>query len=121
MARDLYHPSPEQIGLSAIYDALSDPVRRGIVLRLAEEGELNCSSFSELGSKTNLSYHLARLRESGLTRARIDGTLRFIQLRVDDLQARFPGLLEAVVASLLEERQASEAESVARAKSSRRA
>ncbi len=39
------------------------------------------------------SYHLRLLREAGLTRTRAEGTQRFISLRRDDLEERFPGLL----------------------------
>ncbi|SFO88994.1 DNA-binding transcriptional regulator, ArsR family [Variovorax sp. OK605] len=105
MVRELDHPPAEQIGLSGIYDALSDPVRREMVLALAEMGEQNCSSFLGLGSKTNLSYHFARLRGSGLTLTRMEGTSRYMQLRRDDLAARFPGLLDAVVAAAREEKR----------------
>jgi hypothetical protein len=38
---------PEQLDLSAILDAVSDPVRRSIVLRLAEYGSANCSNSYE--------------------------------------------------------------------------
>jgi DNA-binding transcriptional ArsR family regulator len=103
MVRELQHPLPEQISLSALYDALRDPVRRKIILKLSEEGELNCSRFLEHGTKANLSYHFARLREAGLTSMRLEGTLRYIDLRIDDLEARFPGLLAAVIDSVREE------------------
>jgi DNA-binding transcriptional ArsR family regulator len=43
------------------------------MLYLVEHGEENCSGFTSLASKTNLSYHLARLREAGVTRTRIEG------------------------------------------------
>jgi DNA-binding transcriptional ArsR family regulator len=97
--RDPPHPEPAQFDLSAVYEALSDPTRRRILLLLDEHGELNCSSFLTLASKTSLSYHLARLREAGLTRTRVEGTLRYMTLRREELARRFPGLLEAVLAS----------------------
>jgi DNA-binding transcriptional ArsR family regulator len=103
MLRDIHQPAVEEISLSAVYDALSDPVRRLVIVRLAEHGELNCSCFLDYGSKTALSYHLARLREAGITRTRVEGKLRHISLRTADLDARFPGLLDAVVASALSE------------------
>lgn len=106
MARQPHHPEPHQIGLSALYDALSDPVRRRILLNLARVGELNCSSCGTEVSKTLLSYHLARMREAGLTRTRAEGTSRFVTLRTEELQARFPGWLDAVVASVEAEQAA---------------
>ena len=110
MLRDVLHPATEQISLSAVYDALSDPVRRLIIVKLAEHGELNCSSFLDYGSKTALSYHLARLREAGITATRIDGKLRYMCLRMADLEARFPGLLPAMIASAQAEARAADGE-----------
>jgi DNA-binding transcriptional ArsR family regulator len=45
------------------------------------------------------SYHLRLLREAGITRTRAEGTERHISLRRDDLDERFPGLLDAVIGS----------------------
>ena len=99
MARELRHPERDQINLSAVLEALSEPIRRGIVLQLVEEGEAACMAFDDCAPKTNLSYHFARLREAGITRVRIDGPYRKISLRTDDLEARFPGLLETIIAA----------------------
>ena len=95
----LPHPTLEQLDLAAILGVLGDPTRLGIVAYLARnEGRpLACGQFLDLGSKTNLSYHLAKLREAGVTRTRVEGTARYITLRRDDLDARFPGLLDSVV------------------------
>ena len=99
MAKEIHHPDRAQIDLSAVLEALSEPTRRDIVLRLVEEGEAACMAFDECGPKTNLSYHFARLREAGVTRVRLEGPYRKISLRTEDLAARFPGLLEAIVAA----------------------
>jgi DNA-binding transcriptional ArsR family regulator len=99
MPKTLPHPTREQLDLTAILEALSDPIRRAVVGRLAAQNEANCSAFLDCGSKTNMTYHLARLREAGLVRVRIDGTKRQISLRRDDLEARFPGLLAAILNS----------------------
>lgn len=98
--RDPPHPEIEALDLSKVYDALSDPTRRRILQMLDEHGELNCSSFLVLGTKTAMSYHLARLRESGLTRTRVEGTHRYMTLRSADLESRFPGLLKAVLRAI---------------------
>lgn len=101
------HPAVEELDLSKLYDALSDPTRRRMLLMLDEQGELTCTSMLVLGSKTAMSYHLARLRQSGLTRTRVEGTRRYMTLRHADLDERFPGLLDAVLTAIrLEERQA---------------
>ncbi len=39
------------------------------------------------------------LREAGITRTHVVGARRYISLRRDDLEARFPGLLDAVLAA----------------------
>jgi DNA-binding transcriptional ArsR family regulator len=106
MARSLHHPSREQLTLSSILEALSDPVRLQIVLRLADRGEDRCSAFLELASKANLSYHFGRMREAGVIRVRLEGASRYMSLRQDDLEARFPGLLVAVLAGARRESRA---------------
>jgi DNA-binding transcriptional ArsR family regulator len=96
----LPHPQSDQIELAAVLEALSDPTRLGIVIDLADrktEWEARCGEFSHLGSKTNLTYHFAKLRAAGVTHARAEGTSRFISLRREDLEARFPGLLDTVI------------------------
>ena len=60
----LPHPSTDQISLTNVLAALGDPTRLAIVRTLATAGvPMNCGTFAELGSKTNISYHLAKLRE----------------------------------------------------------
>ena len=96
----LPHPTADQISLPNVLAVLGDPTRLAIVRYLASKGvPLNCSQFLDLGSKTNLSYHLAKLREAGVTRAEVVGTSRLITLRRDDLDRRFPGLLDSVIAA----------------------
>ena len=100
MAKPLFHPDTDRLELASVLDALSDPVRLQIVARLAREGERSCSGFLDYGQKTNLTYHLVRLREAGITKTRSEGAFRIISLRTEDLEARFPGLLKAVLASI---------------------
>lgn len=95
------HPTRDQISLPGVLEALSDPTRLAIALMLAQrrdtDTETMCSEFLCYGSKTNLSYHFAKLRNAGVTRVRVDGTRRFISLRWDDLDMRFPGLLASLL------------------------
>jgi DNA-binding transcriptional ArsR family regulator len=103
MSRSLPHPNREQIELSMVLDCLSDPTRLAIVFQLAKcdrvETEMRCGDFNALSGKSNLTYHFAKLRESGLMQTRVVGTARLMRLRREDLDARFPGLLDAVIAS----------------------
>ncbi|TGK05114.1 transcriptional regulator [Leptospira langatensis] len=106
MSKHPTHPSLEQIELSSIFEAVSDPIRRKILVRLAEVEEAMCSAFLEYAPKTNLSYHIAKLRDAGLTYTRIEGTKKNLSLRRADMEKRFPGLLEAILESCkLEERR----------------
>lgn len=97
--RLLPHPERDSIALPTVLDALSDPARLAIVAQLAAVGETPCGGFTGLGSKPNLTYHLGRLREAGVTMTRVVGTSRLISLRRGDLDQRFPGLLDAVLAA----------------------
>lgn len=95
----LPHPTAEQISLPTVLAVLGDATRLAIVRYLATHQHMrtNCSQFLELGSKTNLSYHLGKLREAGVTRTEVAGTNRLISLRRADLDRRFPGLLDTVL------------------------
>ena len=99
----LPHPTTEQIDLAMVLSVLGDQTRLSIVGYLARnEGlEINCSRFLNLGSKTNISYHLAKLREAGITRTEMRGTSKLISLRRADLDTRFPGLLDSIIASAI--------------------
>jgi DNA-binding transcriptional ArsR family regulator len=103
----LPQPDRKQIELSRVMESLSDPTRLAIVAFLAslpeEMPEARCGAFTAFGSKQNLTYHLTRLREAGVTRARPVGTSRLVSLRRDDLDARFPGLLDSIIAAALSE------------------
>jgi DNA-binding transcriptional ArsR family regulator len=95
----LVHPSRDQLDLTAVMHALSDPARRMVVGTLAAEGERACGSFPLGVTKATASHHFKVLREAGITMTRIEGAHRYLTLRRDDLDARFPGLLDAVLAA----------------------
>jgi DNA-binding transcriptional ArsR family regulator len=103
MSRTPLHPTREQIELPMVLDCLSDPIRLAIVYQLAQQervsSELCCGDFNGLAGKSNLAYHFAKLRECGLMQTRVAGTNRFMRLRREDMEARFPGLLDAVLSS----------------------
>ena len=97
----LPHPDTEQITLDNVLTALGDETRLAIIGHLArnEENAMTCGQFLDLGSKTSLSYHLAKLREAGVVHVRPEGTKRFVTLRRIDLDARFPGFLDSIIAT----------------------
>src|ERR687884_2015103 len=92
-------PSVEEMTLAAVMAALSDPARLAIIRVLAAEGERTCGTFDLGLSKATRSHHFRVLREAGITHTRAEGTHRHLSLRRDDLDARFPGLLDAVLAA----------------------
>jgi len=50
--------------------------------------------------KSTVSHHMKIMREAGLTPTRAVGRNRYVQLRRDDLDARFPSLLDSLLKSL---------------------
>jgi DNA-binding transcriptional ArsR family regulator len=98
--RTLYHPSYNEINLSTVLYALSDQIRLNIIKNLSENGEQSCSNLEIPVAKSTLSHHFKVLRESGVIYTRVEGTQRFISLRFDDLNTRFPGLLTAILQGL---------------------
>ncbi|WP_322923066.1 winged helix-turn-helix domain-containing protein [Paenibacillus campi] len=93
----LYHPDRNDIELTSVLYALSDPIRLHIILQIMSEGESPCNAFQVPIAKSTLSHHLRTLRESGVVFTRSQGTQRLITVREDDLNDRFPGVLEAVL------------------------
>jgi DNA-binding transcriptional ArsR family regulator len=92
-------PSREELELAAVLHALSDPVRLEIAATLAGGGERACGTLAAPVADSTRSHHLRVLREAGITATRREGTKRLVSLRRDDLEARFPGLLDAVLAA----------------------
>jgi DNA-binding transcriptional ArsR family regulator len=93
-------PDRDEIDLSAVLHALSDPQRRGIVAELAAGEEPRpCGSFAPTISKSTRTHHFRVLREAGLLEQWKEGTCKMSRLRRDDIDARFPGLLDSVLSS----------------------
>jgi len=95
--RKLHHPSLQEIPIFIVLRALSDPVRLDIVKTLAASGEQCCGACGEDIPKPTMSHHFKVLREAGIIETRLEGTQRCISLRRRELDARFPGLLKAVL------------------------
>jgi len=99
LAEPLRQPERDEIELPAVLHALSDPMRLRIVAELAADGgERSCKSFDLPIVKSTCTHHFKVLREAGVIRQRVVGTKRISSLRGEDLEARFPGLLGAVLA-----------------------
>jgi DNA-binding transcriptional ArsR family regulator len=95
--RQLRHPKVEEISLTGVLAALSDPLRLSIVSTLAESGgERAWSEFDVDVCPSTLSHHLKALRTAGVIDHRKDGTRCFVSLR-PDLERVFPGLLRCIL------------------------
>jgi DNA-binding transcriptional ArsR family regulator len=94
----LPHPETGEIELAAVLHALSDPVRLHIVRALAREPEGRpCGGFELPVTKSTATHHFRVLRDAGVIVQRDEGRCRLTRLRRDDLEARFPGLLDSVL------------------------
>lgn len=94
------HPAAEDITLAGVLGALADPMRLRIVSSLLEKN--GCMSCSEAApcpdmAKSTLSHHFRILREAGIVRTSKVGVEHRNVVRIDDINARFPGLLKQIL------------------------
>lgn len=95
--RALRHPSKKDLSLPQVLYALSDPIRLEIVQRLAQNGAQACGTLNLPVSKSTATHHFRVLREAGVIRMDPAGARYLNSLRKNDLDERFPGLLDAVL------------------------
>lgn len=95
--RALSHPASDEIELTRVLHALSDPVRLDVVRQLDRGGEATCAALDCGRPKSSMSHHFRVLRDAGVVRTRTDGAAHMNELRRAELDRRFPGLLEAVL------------------------
>jgi len=93
----LSHPATDEIELGSVLHALSDEVRLSIVLAIDDGGECAMGGIDVPVSKSTCTHHFKVLRDAGVIRQREVGTARMNTLRSDDLNERFPGLLDSVL------------------------
>lgn len=94
----LEQPTIDEIELTDVLAALSDPLRLDIVRQLAAaDEERTCGSFGLPVAKSTATHHFRVLRAAGLVASREEGTRKFNRLRRADLDARFPGLLDSIL------------------------
>ncbi|WP_206614237.1 ArsR/SmtB family transcription factor [Paenirhodobacter populi] len=97
----LPEPAVDELRLDTIMGALADPLRLTIIRKLLLESEAydhTCGWFGFDRPKSSLTHHFKALREAGLIRQRQYGLERRSRVRTEDLDARFPGLLDLVKA-----------------------
>jgi DNA-binding transcriptional ArsR family regulator len=94
-------PRRDDIRVETVLQALGDPVRLSIVRTLygTPDSQRPCGMFGLPVAKSTASHHFRVLREAGVIAQRASGRERLTELRRDDLEARFPGLLRSVVAA----------------------
>lgn len=95
----LIHPEAADLDVLDVLHALSDHTRMTIVQTLLADPERACGTFPVDVAPSTLTHHFRVLREAGVIRQREDGNRRWTTLRLDDLQARFPGLVDTIVAA----------------------
>jgi DNA-binding transcriptional ArsR family regulator len=101
MPRTLHHPPAETLELTGVLHALADPMRLAIVRVLASDGgcECTCGAFGLPVTKSTRTHHFRVLRESGVIEQRAEGTALVNRLRREELDERFPGLLDSVLSA----------------------
>ncbi|MGH4028532.1 ArsR/SmtB family transcription factor [Actinomycetota bacterium Odt1-20B] len=92
------HPTPEQIRIQDVLTALGNAKRLAIVRVLDGGGEHTCGSLIGDVSKSTMTHHWRVLRDSGVIWQRPSGRENLLSLRREDLDRRYPGLLDSVLA-----------------------
>ena len=97
------HPRLDDVSLPSALHALSDAGRLEIVRRLDDDarrggeglscGEAACSEMP----RASMSNHFNVLRAAGMVESRKEGVRVLNRLRRSEIDARFPGLLDAVL------------------------
>ncbi|NOU79980.1 transcriptional regulator [Paenibacillus sp. LMG 31459] len=95
--KQLHHPDRNDIQLASVLYALSDPVRLYVVSEIRKHGAQACNCFKVPIAKSTLTHHSRTLREAGVVYTQVQGTQRILSLRTEDLDERFPGLLDSVL------------------------
>jgi DNA-binding transcriptional ArsR family regulator len=100
--RPLFHPSLDAVRLETLLHALSDPVRVGMLTQIIDSScAQSCTAFAQIGDrvipKSSLSQHFRILREAGLVRSERVGVEVRNTVRCEEVNARFPGLLAAIL------------------------
>ncbi len=98
--RTLEHPDTVELNLDTVLSALADPIRRRIVVQLANgHQDQACIGFKLPVSRSTSTHHFRVLRLAGVIEQRYQGTAILNSLRAACLEERFPGLLSAIVAA----------------------
>lgn len=95
---ELAHPDHAELRIEAVIAALDHPVRLRVIRTLAAANrEMTCTEILPDMTKSSASHHWRVLRENGIVEQRRDGKYLYQRLRREDLDSRFPGVLDAVI------------------------
>ena len=100
----LIHPAIEDVPVEAILHALADPVRVALFTEIVgAECSHSCTALASGAKqpipKSTLSQHMRVLREAGLIRGERKGTEMRNTSRCAEVDARFPGLIQAIASA----------------------
>jgi len=102
--RQIKHPTIDQVELTDIMYALADPTRLEIVTLLAKAGrKLTCGEIDLNRPKSSMSHHFKILRSAGLVETLIEGTEHMNSLRLEEIEQKYPGVLNAVINAAIKE------------------
>lgn len=93
----LEHPNLDDVEVIDVLKALSDRTRLTLVVHLDSVPEKACGTFPVDVAPSTLSHHFRILREAGVIQQKEVGRRRMTSLRRDELNERFPGLLDSVL------------------------
>lgn len=96
----LPEPTADEIRLERVMGVLAEPLRLTIVQRLllsSEDFDQSCGWFGFDRPKSTLTHHFKALREAGVITQRQYGLERRSRVRLEDLNTRFPGLVDLVL------------------------
>jgi DNA-binding transcriptional ArsR family regulator len=93
----LSHPPVESLSLERVLHALGDVARLMMFRTIAASDGIACGEVCALQPRSTLSHNTRILREAGLIRSERRGKSLINHARIEDLNARFPGLLDVVL------------------------
>lgn len=94
------HPARDDIQLDKVLAAFGSPLRLAAIRKVAEEEPCPCYTILPQVTKSTMSHHFRILRESGIVWQHHTGRVYSLTLRTEDLNFRFPGLLDAILSNL---------------------
>ena len=94
------HPARDAIRLENVFVALGNPIRLAAIHMIAQGDEFLCCDILSDIPKSTMTHHWRILRDSGIVWQLRVGREYRLSLRREDLEARFPGLLDAILRPL---------------------